>query len=318
MDNLCHTLTGAALGQAGLAHRTRHGMVTLLIASNLPDIDAASFFTDTLAVSFRRGWTHGVLAQALLPPALAGLVWAIGRWRMPRGKGPPVEPEARFMQLLTLSYLGLYSHVFLDYLNSYGIRLLMPFSSDWFYGDALYIVDPLMWLVLGGGAWLTARASKKGTSNARRPARVALALAATYTLVMLASNLWARQVVRDGLTRAGRPADTRFMVTPVFGNPFARDVVVDTGSRYEKGQLWFEPRPHFRPLGYGVDKGFDDPGARAALTAPRAQAYLGWSRFPFVVVDRSSVPPRVFLNDYRYSDAGGRAGWAGLRVELGE
>src|SRR5688572_20546197 len=39
MDNVCHTLVGAALGEAGLKQRTRYGNVTLMIAANLPDID---------------------------------------------------------------------------------------------------------------------------------------------------------------------------------------------------------------------------------------------------------------------------------------
>ena len=68
------------------------------------------------------------------------------------------------------------------------------------------------------------------------------------------------------------------MVTPVFANPFRRDVLVDTGTRYEKGQLWFGPTPHFRPLGYGVDKGFDQPEALVALVAPTEPAgRAGWS-----------------------------------------
>jgi inner membrane protein len=329
MDNLCHTLTGAALGKAGLASRTRYGMATLMIAANLPDVDVAVFLTDTLPVSFRRGWTHGVLAQVALPIALAGIVWAIGRSRSPAsgarspvaGNGHPNpdagdRSEAPFTQLLLLSYIGLASHIFLDYLNSYGLRLLMPFSGRWFYGDALFIVDPWMWAILGAGTLLASVAARRGAPAPWQPARVALAVATAYALVMLASNLWARTVVRDGLTRAGRPPDTRFMVTPVFANPFRREVLLDTGDRYEKGFLRFEPGPHFRPAGYGVDKGFDQPEAQAALATPRAQAYLRWSRFPFFVIDRSEFPPQLWLNDYRYSDASGRVGWAGLGVRV--
>jgi hypothetical protein len=36
MDNLCHTLTGAALAEAGLKHRTRFASAALMIAANLP------------------------------------------------------------------------------------------------------------------------------------------------------------------------------------------------------------------------------------------------------------------------------------------
>ena len=63
MDNLCHSLVGMALSRAGLNKRTALATSTLVIANNLPDIDVGVFATNTLAMSFRRGWTHGVLAQ---------------------------------------------------------------------------------------------------------------------------------------------------------------------------------------------------------------------------------------------------------------
>jgi hypothetical protein len=134
-------------------------------------------------------------------------------------------------------------------------------------------------------------------------------------MAMLISNLLAREVVAHGLARAGRSSDTRFMVTPVFANPFRREVLVDTGDRYEKGFVWFEPFPRFRPAGYGVETGLSGSEARTVLEAPRAQAYLRWSRFPFLVLDRTVVPPRYIINDYRYSGTG-RDGWAGLAVRL--
>jgi hypothetical protein len=56
VDNFCHTLVGAAFGEAGLKRRTRFGNPTLMIAANLPDIDVLSFVTDTNPISFRRGW----------------------------------------------------------------------------------------------------------------------------------------------------------------------------------------------------------------------------------------------------------------------
>jgi inner membrane protein len=305
-------------------------MGTLLIAANLPDIDVAVYATDTLVVSFRRGWTHGVLAQATLPLLLAGAMLAWDRVVRSRHlRGTPVTPKplgtpgtpgtpgtrpASFTQLVLLSYIGVLSHVFLDFLNTYGVRLLMPFSERWFYGDALFIVDPWMYLMLGLGVWLTARRERRGELRPWQPARVAVACASLYIGAMLASTLVARAAVHDGLVRAGQPAATRFMVTPVFLNPFSREVIADVGDRYEKGFLWFEPWPHFRPAGYGVSKGFNEREVGEALRRPRTQAYLRWSRFPFFVIDRGAAPPRVLLNDYRYSDATARAGWAGLAI----
>ena len=308
MDNVCHSLLGAALGRAGLARRTPLGMTTLVVANNLPDIDVGVFATSTLAMSFRRGWTHGVLAQVTLPIALTAIVVVCDRVFRKRATD---RVDAR--QVLLLSYIGVLLHVFLDFLNSYGVRLLMPFSERWFYGDALYILDPIMYVTLGLGWWLASRRQNKGRPNPFAPARIGLAVAAAYVVAMLASNLIARREVRQGLTRAGRPDNTRFMVTPVIVNPFEREVIIDVGDRYEKGLLWFEPLPHFRPAGFGIAKGLEAPDVQQALQSPRAQAFLRWSRFPFVQVTPTS-PPEVWLNDYRYASAG-PYGWAAQKLQ---
>jgi inner membrane protein len=303
MDNLCHSMLGGVLGRAGLANRTPLGMTTLIVANNLPDVDVAVFATDTLAMSFRRGWTHGVLAQATLPIALTAIVVVCDRVFRRHAAERVRAPE-----ILLLSYVGVLCHVFLDFLNSYGVRLLMPFSERWFYGDALYIVDPLMYVALGLGWGIASRRNLAG------PARAALVVVAGYIAVMLASNAVARGEVREGLTRAGRPAETRFMVTPVFGNPFRREVIVEVGDRYEKGLLWFEPLPHFRPAGYGVDTGFTLTEAQPALQLPRARAFLRWSRFPFVQVNPTPPQNGVWLNDYRYASAG-PYGWSAVKLQ---
>ena len=315
MDNLCHTLAGAALGEAGLKTRTARAMATLMIASNLPDIDVAVFATDTLAMSFRRGWTHGVLAMGILPVALAAAMWLWDGWRGGRTSSRAPQVAASFSGLLLLSFIGNWLHVLMDFLNSYGVRLLMPFSERWFYGDALYIVEPLLYLTLGG-AVVAGRWWGRGSTPSRRPAQIGVALAGLYMVAMVGANLWARSVVRDGLSRAGRPGETRFMVTPVFANPFRREVIIDVGRRYEKGFLWFEPAPHFRPAGYGVDTNLTHPEAVRAATVPRAAAFLRWSRFPFFVFDETSGRTRIFLNDYRYSGPGGRDGWATQEIHL--
>src|SRR5687768_18090789 len=180
MDNVCHSLLGAALGKAGLARRTPLGMTTLVVANNLPDIDVLVFATDTLPMSFRRGWTHGVLAMAVLPAAFAGIVYAIDRIGR-RGT------RANLKGLLLLAYLGTWLHVFMDFLNSYGVRLLMPFSDRWFYGDVLYIIDPLLYLFFGGAIIAARIAAAREQSAPGRLARVGLACAGVYVALMLAS-----------------------------------------------------------------------------------------------------------------------------------
>jgi inner membrane protein len=240
-----------------------------------------------------------VLAQATLPIALTGAMLVYDKYRKKKSPDDVVRPA----QILLLSYLGVLLHVFMDFTNSYGVRLLMPFSERWFYGDALYIVDPWLYLTLGLGWWL----AKKNP----RPAQIGVTIAAIYVIAMLGSNVIARSVVAAGLDRAGRPADTRFMVTPVLVNPFRREVIIDVGDRYEKGNLWFEPAPHFRPGGYGIEKGIDQPAAQPLLQAPRARAFLRWSRFPFIQGDPSGS---IWLNDYRYANAG-PYGWSAVKLQ---
>ncbi len=63
-----------------------------------------------------------------------------------------------------MSLIATATHPFLDWLNNYGMRSLLPFDSRWFYGDLLYIVDPFMWLFLGGASFLlTAEPSFKSS-----------------------------------------------------------------------------------------------------------------------------------------------------------
>ena len=58
MDNLTHSLVGAALSRAGLDRRTPLATATLVVAANAPDIDVLSFVRGPyFALSFRRGIT---------------------------------------------------------------------------------------------------------------------------------------------------------------------------------------------------------------------------------------------------------------------
>jgi hypothetical protein len=134
---------------------------------------------------------------------------------------------------------------------------------------------------------------------------------------MFTSGLWARQEVQAGLVRAGR-AEARFMVTPVIAVPWRREVIIDLGQRYEKGFVEFTPTPRFRPAGYGVEIRAEDPLAREASLSRVGQQYLQWARFPFFVVEGTLTPPRVQLNDARYSGPMGTDGWSGAIVPVPE
>ena len=291
MDNFCHTLVGAAFGESGLKRKTRFGNPTLMIAANLPDIDVLSFFTDTDPISFRRGWTHGIYAQLALPVVFTAVMYTIGRLRPRRaGAGPPLHAG----WLLLLSYIGVYSHVFLDFLNNYGVRVLAPVDWRWFYGDAVFIADVWLWLMLGLGVWLARRQ--------RRPvvAGAALAFASAYVAAMLLSAQAARTVVTRTWRDVRGAAPQALMVGPAPFTPFTRVVIVDAGDHYETGLFswWptavsFDPEQIVKNAGHPLVK-------KARQQDPQIREFLVWARFPFWTITTEKGGTRVSVGDVRF------------------
>jgi inner membrane protein len=297
VDNICHTLAGAALGEAGLKRRSGLAMATLMIGANLPDIDAVTVLTGG-SLALRRGWTHGVLALAVLPLVLVALMLAWDRWVRRRGGRVPEQP-VRPRQLVVLAYIAVLSHPFLDWLNTYGIRLLMPFDDRWFYGDALFIIDPWMWLLLGGGVYLARRLA------GRHPARIALWLVSFYLLGMAGSAAGGRAIVHRALAAQGVVGEAAVMVGPVPVNPFRRNVVVWDGEVYRFGTLIWRPYPELRMEAHTLERNADHPLAVRAAGDPRVREFLVWSRYPFFVVEEGAEGARVRVDDARYTTGGG-------------
>lgn len=172
MDNLTHGLVGAAISKAGAERATPLATATLVIAANAPDIDVLSYLGgEYFALAHRRGITHGWPALILLPFLVAGGVLAWDRWIRRRRR--PEAPPARALPLFVLSAVGVVTHPLLDWMNTYGMRWGLPFDPTWTYGDALFIIDPWIWLILGGAVFLASRPGRKG--------RIAWAVAAVLT-----------------------------------------------------------------------------------------------------------------------------------------
>jgi len=289
MDNLCHTLVGAAIGETGFKRRTRFGTLTLALASNLPDLDVLVYLTPVVPVSFRRGWTHGVAAQLVLPILLMLVMLAWDR-RRPRRED---EPPAHAGWLLLFSYVGVLLHVGMDFLNNYGVRLLMPWSGQWFYGDTLFIVDPWLYLFLGGGWWL---ARRRGIG---RPAVVGLLLAAVYVAALVPVAHLARARVLAALTAQAGEAPRGLMVGPWFGTPLHKEVIVDRGDGFDTGSysvlsdaLTLNGRVDTLPPG--------DPLVRAAMRNPDVRGLLVWARFPRFELVEGPEGRQAVVTDVRF------------------
>ncbi|MEO8349221.1 MAG: metal-dependent hydrolase [Acidobacteriota bacterium] len=315
MDNICHTLVGAALGEAGLKHRTPLAMATLLVGANLPDVDAFTyaFAAGPTALAFRRGWTHGVLAMAVLPVVLAGTMVA---WdRSVRRRRRPDAPAARWGPLLLLAYVSVLSHPLLDFLNTYGVRFLHPFSNRWFYGDALFIVDPWVWSALALGIAFASFRRRRGAPRVEAPARVAIAAVLVYAAAMLASSAAGRAVVRGAAERAG-VAVKRVLVAPLPLDPFRRMVLVEEPRAYRFGTLDWLPGPSVSFAPVALPTNDDDPACAAAVATPDGRKFMVWSRFPYFNVRRGGGETYVTITDARYR--GPTGSWAQVTVAVPE
>jgi inner membrane protein len=282
------------MGEAGLRHRTRFSAAALMISANLPDLDVLVFATDTPSVSFRRGWTHGIAAQLALPVILTGVFWLLARRRRAR---PDSSPPFRAGWILLLSYCGVYSHVFLDYLNNYGVRLLSPLDWRWFYGDAVFIVDLWLWLVLGAGVLLARRRHAPAWS------RYALAAAAVYIGVMLVSARAARGIVEEQWADSHGARPPALMVGPRLMSVMTRDVIVDAGGHYEWGT--FSWPSNLVLSSEQIPKNDDRPEVAAARGDPGVRGFLVWSRFPYWTLEPAEGGTRVTVADARFRARGG-------------
>jgi inner membrane protein len=310
VDNLCHTLVGAALGEAGLRRRTPLATATLLVGANLPDVDAVTYVFAEAPTSFefRRGWTHGVLA---LPLALAAAMTAWDRYVRRRRR--PGKTPSRFPALLLLAYVSVLSHPLLDFLNTYGVRFLYPFSRRWFYGDAVFIVDPWIWIVLAVGVGYSAVRRRRRHPHPEGPARVALGVTAAYVGVMLVSSAVGRGLVVREAAAAGLPPG-RAIISPQALDPLHRIVSLEVPGGYRVGTLRWLSRPAVSLAPPLLARNDRDPLALAAARTRDGKKFLVWARFPYFVVRREGTGAVVTIRDARYPGEFGS--WAIVTVNL--
>jgi len=156
LDPVTHTFVGASLSAAGLRRTTALATPTLILAANAPDVDVFTHATGAYAaLAWRRGITHGIPALVILPFLVAAVVLAWDRWV--RRRRDPVPPAAH-------PALGVWTHPALDWVNTYGMRWLMPISDRWSYGDAVFILDPWIWLLLGGALFVVHSSTRRAVA----------------------------------------------------------------------------------------------------------------------------------------------------------
>jgi inner membrane protein len=298
MDNLTHSLAGAVLGQMGLKRKTALAMPTLIIAANIPDIDAFATVLGPQSLAIRRGITHGPIALMLLPILLTALMLLYARLR-PNPARAPVHKG----WLLALAYIGTLSHPALDWLNSYGIRFLEPFSSHWFAGDTIFIIDLWIWIALIASVWLSRRREKRGATDWQRPAWLGFTAICVYIAANGLITGRAEQHFHDAVpTATGGQIPTLVVANPVPVQFWKREMHWRNAQNYGGGSFAMFEKPvvqrEFSP------HNMIDPELVAAQLKdyPDARAYLFWSRMPIISVEGQGDGRIVVLRDQRFDN----------------
>ena len=249
MDNLTHTLAGLLVAETAIAFAGRSGqpisararrvsLIASAVANNIPDADFVYAWITPGKLGYllhHRGHTHTLLVGLLLGFACFWLSARVLERRSTKGAPNSTPLERRL--LLGMCLLGPALHIALDATNNYGVHPFWPLYSGWLYGDAVFIVEPWLWIVTLPALIASARSTiarwvwisilLAGLALAWAFPGVLAITAVALTLSALALGLAAFQLDAVGRWRAA--ALGWLLVTAVFfaGSRLARATLLD-------------------------------------------------------------------------------------------
>jgi len=172
------------------------------VAANAADLDVVTLvFGDRwTTLKYHRGITHSIIGTVCLA-FIIPIVFYLAELAVARLRARPVQ--VNLTGLIVASIIVSATHPIMDWTNNYGVRLLLPWSSKWFYGDLVFIVDPFLWALFGGASFLL-------TSKTRLQVIAWCALGLAVTLIVF----------------LGRSAVSNALPVPVFWIIFLISLVV--------------------------------------------------------------------------------------------
>jgi membrane-bound metal-dependent hydrolase YbcI (DUF457 family) len=317
VDNLTHSLFGWTIARAGLGRRLPHATATLIVASNIPDIDIVAGLRDGVDyLAIHRGPTHGplgVVGLGLLTAALISVWRRVAlRWARSSLDQPPAQ---HFVSWWGLATIGIACHVLMDLPTSYGTRLLSPFVWTWYALDWMPIIDVYLWLVLIGALVVGSRLGREraaliglGLMACDYSARAilhhkALATGAFFNAagVHAPCRTAPTLVTHSGGTlppATGSDVCLEAAALPTFFSPFTWRIIRQHSNGYELSdrQLFGQP-PTIQSTWLATDSRDVD---RVRATRP-GRVYLDFARFPLAeLVARTPSLTTVRLFDARF------------------
>jgi inner membrane protein len=284
--NSTHTLVGLALARTGLDRWNRHAAWTAAIASNLPDLDiAAGLFGMPAYIEYHRGISHAMVAIPVLSFALAVILYKFtgSLWRT-----------------FTVALVAMSTHPALDYLNTYGIRPFLPFDETWFYGDAVFIIDPFV----DGILILALAAGSLWVRNRPRIAGAALVLVFFYVGGRIGLSDRALSHLGEG---------PGIGVSPAALNPLRWTGIVDRADEVLLADI--HVFSGMRGESLRIPKAPASEAAARAAETRSGKAFSGFARFPVTRVTSTGEGYTVTFFDVRYLRSPQRAFGARIRLD---
>ncbi len=210
MDSLTHLVLGAAIGEATLGKKIgRRAMLWGAVADTIPDLDvfASPCFTDAQQLMVHRGFTHSFLFVVLMSPLLG---WLFSKWFK--------KAEVSWKSWTWLFFLGMFTHVLLDSLTSYGTGWFEPFSSYRVSFNTIFVADPfytIPFLV----CVLVALIKKNGSPERRKWNKAGLWISSLYLVFTIINHNYIHHVMESSFKEKNLTAD-EFTVTPTALNNF--------------------------------------------------------------------------------------------------
>lgn len=273
----------------------------LLVSSVAADADWLSYAGGARAfLAGHRTATDSLPGTAIIAILTASLFVYFGR------RNP--SQRVRLLPALGICAAGAGSHLLLDLTNSYGVKLLWPFSSKWFAWDLTARVDPWVLFVLLAGLLLPVLfglineevGARQRGPRGRWGAILALAGLAVYfggrtlaherALAMLNSRMYAQQapLAVGAFPESLSPLDW-FGVVDTAGAVDEIAVPLAAGGRFAPETA----RRHFKP----PESMFLENARRAAA----AQMFLNFARFPLASVEQTQQGYEVRIRDLRFA-----------------
>lgn len=317
MDNLTHTLTAAAISQAGLNRRTRFATLAIFIGANLPDVDWVTRFGGSATyLKYHRGITHSLLGVTVLAVVLAGVIYALGRRGAPKSTSPPLNGRWLFASC----WIATASHALVDFTNAYGSRPFLPFSGRWYAWDIMFIVDPLVTglVVAGlGFPWLLRLVSEE--VGARRPGYQRGAIFSLCSILVLwgLRDLAHRRALSlvDSHTYS-REVPRQVGVYPVPVNPFVWTAVVETDSAFHLfsvGALDSDVDTDSARVFHKIES---SPALERAMATRTARIFSDFAKFLWAQVESDENGYVVTVRDLRFASPDGRRPGFVAEIEL--